>query len=124
MFILDVLAKFKHEDGNFKGEIAQDVKGLMALYEASQLRIEGEPLLEEAVDFCSNALEDMMPFLDQDEAIMVKNTLKNSYQRTSSTFMIKSFIKHYNGTTMSDLAKLELSKLQLLRRTEVDQISR
>ncbi|KAI3745450.1 hypothetical protein L1987_58562 [Smallanthus sonchifolius] len=120
----DVFASFKQKDGKFKGEIAQDVKGLMALYEASQLSIEGEHIIEEAADFSSHGLKEKIPFLDQDEATMVNNTLQHSYQRTSPTFIAKKFIKHYTGTTMCELAKLELAKVQLLHRTEVDLISR
>ncbi|KAL7606621.1 hypothetical protein Lser_V15G16599 [Lactuca serriola] len=120
----DVFAGFKQKNGIFLEEMTEDVKGLMALYEASQLSIEGEHILEEAADFSSHALKEMIPFLDQDEAIMVKNTLEHSYQRTSSTFMVKKFIKHYSGTTMSQLAEMELAKLQALHRTEVTQISR
>nr|UOF75544.1 terpene synthase [Atractylodes lancea] len=120
----DVFANFKQKDGKFKGEIAEDVKGLMALYEASQLSIEGEGILEDAAHFSRHCLEETMPFLDEDEAIMVKNTLVHSYQRTPSSFMVKRFIQHYMGTTMSQLADLELAKLQLVHQTEVDQISR
>ncbi|CAH1423896.1 unnamed protein product [Lactuca virosa] len=120
----DVFARFKQKNGIFLEEMAEDVKGLMALYEASQLSIEGERILEEAADFSSHALKEMMPFLDEDEAIIVKNTLEHSYERTPSTFMVKKFIKHYSGTTMSQLAEMELAKLQALHRTEVTQISR
>nr|KAJ0209242.1 hypothetical protein LSAT_V11C400179620 [Lactuca sativa] len=118
----DVFAGFKQKNGIFLEEMTEDVKGLMTLYEASQLSIEGEHILEEAADFSSHALKEMIPFLDQDEAIMVKNTLEHSYQKTSSTFMVKKFIKHYSGTTMSQLAEMELAKLQALHRTEVTQI--
>ncbi|CAI9279798.1 unnamed protein product [Lactuca saligna] len=120
----DVFARFKQKNGMFFEEIAKDVKGLMALYEASQLSIEGECILEEAADFSYHALKEMMPFLDEDEAMMVKNTLEHPYQRTSSTFMVNKFIKHYSGTTMCELAEMELAKLQALHRTEVNQISR
>ncbi|XP_071709173.1 (3S,6E)-nerolidol synthase 1-like [Rutidosis leptorrhynchoides] len=118
-----VFAKFKQNNGKFKGEIAQDVKGLMALYEASQLSIEGERILEEAADFCSHILKEKIMFLDQEEALMVKYTLEHSYQRTVSTFMVQNYIKHYMGTAMSELAMFELAKVQSLHRVEVDQIS-
>ncbi|KAI7756380.1 hypothetical protein M8C21_004485, partial [Ambrosia artemisiifolia] len=119
----DVFASFKQKDGKFKGELAEDVKGLMALYEASQLSIEGDHMIEEAADFSRDALAEKVPFLDQHEATMVNDTLQHPYQRTSPTFMIKKFIKHYTGTTMCELAKLELAKVQSLHQTEVDLIS-
>ncbi|KAL4585495.1 hypothetical protein LXL04_010116 [Taraxacum kok-saghyz] len=120
----EVFANFKQKNGRFKEEISRDVKGLIALNEASQLSLEGEDILEEAADFSSHALKELMPFLDEDEAIMVKTTLEHSYQRTSSTFMVKKFINHYTGTAMSELAKLELANVRSLHRAEVDQISR
>ncbi|XP_076920367.1 (3S,6E)-nerolidol synthase 1-like [Bidens hawaiensis] len=120
----DVFASFKQEDGKFKEEIAEDVKGLMALYEASQVSIEGDNMIEEAADFSSHRLKEMIPSLDQDEAIMVNDTFKYSYQRTSPAFMVKKYIKRYTGTTMSELAELELANVQSLHRTEIDLISR
>ncbi|KAI3498879.1 hypothetical protein L1887_34665 [Cichorium endivia] len=120
----DVFANFKQKDGRFMEEIAQDVQGLIALHEASQLCIEGERILEEAADFSSHALNEMIPYLDEDEGFSVKNTLEHSYQRTSSTFMIEKFIKYYAGSTMSEVAKLELAKVKVSHREEVDQISR
>ncbi|KAG6696554.1 hypothetical protein I3842_09G153500 [Carya illinoinensis] len=42
----DVFNKFKDEEaGKFNNELSEDIEGLMALYEASQLNIEGEDLL-------------------------------------------------------------------------------
>lgn len=66
----------------------------------------------------------MLPSLDQDQAMIATNTLQHTYQRTSSTFMVKKFMKVYTGTPMCELAQLELTKVQSLHRTEVDQISR
>ncbi|KAK9051760.1 hypothetical protein SSX86_028388 [Deinandra increscens subsp. villosa] len=120
----DVFSSFKQEDGKFKREIAEDIKGLMALYEASQLSIEGDHLLEEAADFCSHLLQQKIPFLDQDEAIIVNNALQFSYQRTSPSFMVKRFMKQYSGTIVSELANLELARVMSLHRTEVDLVSR
>nr|QVQ62887.1 linalool/nerolidol synthase [synthetic construct]USS30767.1 (3S)-linalool/(E)-nerolidol synthase [Laggera pterodonta] len=120
----DVFANFKQKDGRFKGEIAQDLKGLLALYEASQLSIPGEDILEEAADFSRYLLEQKIPFLGQEEALKVNNTLEHSYQKIPSNFRLKIFIKHYSGTTMSDLAMLELAKAKSVHATEVEQFSR
>nr|XP_043626346.1 (3S,6E)-nerolidol synthase 1-like [Erigeron canadensis] len=121
----DVFERFKQKDGNFKQEMAQDVKGLVALYEASQLSIEAEHILEEAAEFSSHALKDEnLPFLDQDETTMVRDTLEHSYQRTPSTFKVKKFINLFFGSAISDLAKLELAIAQHLHRTEVEEISK
>ncbi|CAL5383314.1 unnamed protein product [Camellia sinensis] len=47
----DVFHKFKDKDGRFKTELSEDIRGLMGLYEASQLSIEGEDILDQAADF-------------------------------------------------------------------------
>ncbi|GJT35156.1 zinc finger, CCHC-type containing protein [Tanacetum coccineum] len=60
MYSSDVFADFKQKDGKFKEEIAQDVKGLMALYKALQLSLDGEQILKEASDFSSGALKEMI----------------------------------------------------------------
>ncbi|WJZ96174.1 hypothetical protein VitviT2T_014885 [Vitis vinifera] len=48
----DVLNNFKNKEGKFKQNLREDIRGLMGLYEASQLSI-GEDILEEAGNFSS-----------------------------------------------------------------------
>ncbi|KAF5955990.1 hypothetical protein HYC85_008846 [Camellia sinensis] len=52
----DVFHKFKDKDGRFKTELSEDIRGLMGLYEASQLSIEGEDILDQAADFSAQQL--------------------------------------------------------------------
>ncbi|KAK4423940.1 Tricyclene synthase 0e23, chloroplastic [Sesamum alatum] len=47
----DVFNNFKGKDGKFKDTLKQDIKGLMALYEAAQLSFKGEDIIDEADDF-------------------------------------------------------------------------
>ncbi|WMV34388.1 hypothetical protein MTR67_027773 [Solanum verrucosum] len=50
----DVFKKFTEQDGKFKETVTNDVQGLLSLYEASQLRVRDEEILEEALTFkCS-----------------------------------------------------------------------
>ena len=47
-----MLNNFKIKEGKFKQNLREDIRGLMGLYEASQLSI-GKDILEEAGNFSS-----------------------------------------------------------------------
>ncbi|XP_057484921.1 myrcene synthase, chloroplastic-like [Actinidia eriantha] len=56
----DVFKNFTDEVGNFKTYIYEDVKGLLYLYEASYFSFEGERILEEARDFATKNLKNIL----------------------------------------------------------------
>lgn len=115
---------FKDKEEKFEAELIKDVRGLMGLYEASQLRTEGEFVLDEAEIFSSNILKGIVTFLDPHEARMVRNTLENSYQNSPSSFLIRNFLKQYTGTIMQELAEMELTIVQAIHNRELVQICR
>ncbi|RDY09558.1 (-)-germacrene D synthase, partial [Mucuna pruriens] len=47
----DIFYKFKDQSGNFNERLANDLQGMLSLYEATQLRCHGEEVLEEAHNF-------------------------------------------------------------------------
>ena len=53
MFInlTDVFYKFKDQTRNFSEKAANDIQGMLSLYEAAELRMHGEDILEEAHNF-------------------------------------------------------------------------
>ncbi|XP_049936310.1 myrcene synthase, chloroplastic-like [Nymphaea colorata] len=55
----EVFKVFKDERGKFKNTLAEDVKGLLSLYEASHLGFDGENILEEAMTFTTYHLKEM-----------------------------------------------------------------
>ncbi|KAG2689096.1 hypothetical protein I3760_09G124200 [Carya illinoinensis] len=57
----DIFKSFTNERGDFKECLYDDVEGMLALYEASFLLIEGESILEEARDFTTKHLKDYFP---------------------------------------------------------------
>uniref|UniRef100_A0ACD5V2E7 Uncharacterized protein n=1 Tax=Avena sativa TaxID=4498 RepID=A0ACD5V2E7_AVESA len=62
----DVFNKFKGEDGSFNTDITNDARGLLCLYNAAHLLINGEPTLEEAKAFARHHLE-LMSEYSEDE---------------------------------------------------------
>ncbi|KAE8677366.1 putative Peroxidase superfamily protein [Hibiscus syriacus] len=64
----DVFNKFTDDEGEFKEELASDVKGLIRLYEASQFRINGEKILDEALVFTTKHLQSSLAKQSTDES--------------------------------------------------------
>nr|WCC60121.1 terpene synthase [Pityopsis ruthii] len=117
--------KFKGNDGNFEDKSNKDdIVGLMALYEASQSRIEGETILDEAERYSCQLLNDMMNYVDDDQAGMIRHTLENPYHKTIALFNIKKSIKYFDGTILQELAELDFSMMQSIRQKESGQISK
>nr|XP_043630944.1 (3S,6E)-nerolidol synthase 1-like [Erigeron canadensis] len=120
----DPFMKFKGNDGNFEDKWNKDIVGLMALHEASHLRIKGEMILDEAERYSYRLLNDLMNYVDADQAEMIRNTLENPYHKTMPLFDIKKCIKYFDGTILQELAELNFSMMQSIRQKELDQISR
>ncbi|GJZ18719.1 amorpha-4,11-diene synthase [Tanacetum coccineum] len=64
---LDVSNNYKDENGAFKQSLANDVEGLLELYEATGMRVPGEIILEDALVFTRSHL-----------SIIAKDTLSTS----------------------------------------------
>ncbi|XP_034698596.1 (3S,6E)-nerolidol synthase 1-like isoform X4 [Vitis riparia] len=77
----DVLNNFKNKEGKFKQNLREDIRGLMGLYEASQLSI-GEDILEEAGNFSSLLLNACLQHFDHHQAAVVKNTLEHPHHKS------------------------------------------
>ncbi|KAF2303599.1 hypothetical protein GH714_019895 [Hevea brasiliensis] len=92
-----VFDRFKAEDGTFKKELTHEIKGLMGLYEASQLSIEGEFILDEAGDYSHQLLHSYMTSLDYPEARAVEHTLKHPHHKSHPKFLAKDFVTNLQG---------------------------
>ncbi|XP_037496550.1 probable terpene synthase 13 [Jatropha curcas] len=123
-----VFNNFKDE-GKFKKELTDDIKGLMGLYEASQLSIVGEDILDEAADYSHRLLNSSTTHLDDTQARIVKNTLQYPHHKSLSRFMAKSFIRDFqrpNGwmNELQELAKIDMKMVQSQHQQEILKISR
>nr|GMC83783.1 (3S,6E)-nerolidol synthase 1-like [Ipomoea batatas] len=125
----DVFTKFTSEKGQFKEELSKDIRGLMALHEASHLSIEGEDVLDEAAKFSRESLIASMVNLDECQASMVKNTLQYPYHKSLARFTAKTFIENMRienewEATLVNLATMDYSITQSFYQEEFRQILR
>ncbi|XP_031126906.1 (3S,6E)-nerolidol synthase 2, chloroplastic/mitochondrial-like [Ipomoea triloba] len=124
----DVFTKFTDEEGKFKEElISKDIKGLMALHEASHLAIQGEDILEEAERFSRESLMANMTCLDDCQAILVQKTLQYPHHKSLPRFTAKTIIENMRfenawEASLVNLATMEYSITQSLYQEEFRQI--
>nr|UXB54290.1 nerolidol synthase 1 [Atractylodes lancea] len=119
----DIFTKFKGNDENFEEKLNNDIRGLMALYEASQLSTEGEIILDEAANFSFQLLHHAMKSLDDDQARMVRHTLENPYHKTVALFNLNNYIEDFSDKVLQELAELDFSMVQSVHQMELNQIS-
>ncbi|KAK6283657.1 hypothetical protein POUND7_002609 [Theobroma cacao] len=124
-----VFDRFKDKEGSFRNELRRDIKGLMELYEASQLAVEGEDILDGAREFSSQALKTWQSGeLDQFSGRVIKTTLDQPYHKSLSRFTARNFLTNFKGTNewinvLQELAKMDFNIVQSLHQTEVVRIS-
>ncbi|CAL5384418.1 unnamed protein product [Camellia sinensis] len=124
----DVFDKFKDKDGRFKTELSEDIRGLMGLYEASQLSIEGEDILDQAADFSAQQLNGWLTRLDNHhQAKVISNTLGHPQHKSLAKFMAKNFLSDYNGpnaNVLQELAKMDFNMSPSMYQKEMLQVSK
>ena len=127
--ILDVFNNFKDNNGIFSQKLDENIYDLIGLYEATQLSIEREYVLEEAELFSGQLLNASLARLDNVRARFVANALENPCHKSLAKFTAKGL---FDGTHQSvnewinvlqGLAKVEFNKGQSLHRKEIVQIS-
>ncbi|KAG6394031.1 hypothetical protein SASPL_144607 [Salvia splendens] len=108
----EVFCSLMDEEGNFKACLREDMRGLISLYEASSLSVEGESIIDLAKDFSLNQLARRLnqitePLLKE----QVSHALEVSLHWRVHKLEAKWFIQLYENTTEANLALVELSKL-------------
>ncbi|KAI8567478.1 hypothetical protein RHMOL_Rhmol02G0125200 [Rhododendron molle] len=124
----DVFNHFKNKEGRFKSELSTDIKGLMALYEASHLSIKGEDILDQAADYSCLLLDGLMMNLDQRQARLVDSTLRHPYHKNLARFTARNFVSDYKGINgwvdgLQELATMDFKMVQSMNQREILQFS-
>ncbi|KAF6176034.1 hypothetical protein GIB67_003764 [Kingdonia uniflora] len=124
----DVFNKFKDENGTFKLSLRENHRGIMELFEASELRIEGEIILDEASVFASKHLNDVLKHVGEDEARVIRDTLNHPFNKSLARFKAKPYIKNFErdyGTNdiLQELVKVDFNIVQTLHQKELLEVS-
>lgn len=106
-------------------------EALMSLYEASQLRMEGEDVLDEAEFLSHQLLEKRMKFVEDDQAaITIRNTLAHphhkSFARITEKHLITNVIngKHGYEKALKEVAILDIAFMRTMHEKELCAFSR
>ncbi|KAH6822778.1 hypothetical protein C2S53_017074, partial [Perilla frutescens var. hirtella] len=70
------------DEGNFKKSIMNDVEGILNLYEASNFGVDGEDILDKALEFCSSRLESLIRGMDNSLSRRFNDALKIPISKT------------------------------------------
>ena len=128
--IAEIFNSFKNEIGGFKACLCDDIKGMLCLYEASFLLIEGESILEEARDFTTRQLKEYIKQnKDQNLSIMVSHALEIPLHWRMLRLEARWFIDVYRSRkemnpTLLELAELDFNMVQAAHQEDLKQVSR
>ncbi|XP_075523543.1 beta-farnesene synthase-like [Primulina tabacum] len=123
-----VFDKFKDADNKFLTSLESDIKGLLSFYEATDVRIQGENVLEEAVVFTTCHLNNILTSqADFSVRERVSQTLEKSIHCGVPIVVARYYIPIYEKEESNDkllvrLAKLNFRYLQNLYQTELSHL--
>nr|QBM78972.1 beta-cadinene synthase [Petunia x hybrida] len=124
----DVFNQFTYNDGKFKETLANDVQGLMSLYEAAHLRVHEEGNLEEALIFTTAHLESMATNLSNSLKVQVCEALSHPLRKTVPRVGARKYIYIYeniegHNDLLLKFAKLDFNMLQKLHQRELSELT-
>ncbi|TXG47435.1 hypothetical protein EZV62_026729 [Acer yangbiense] len=128
----DIFRGFTDGHGSFSTSKCRDIKGLIELFEASHVALEGENILEEAKGFSNGILRGAYSALDGELAAKVAHILELPTHWRLDWFQVKWHLKMYernkgiNSTTtiLCELAKLNFIMVQATHQNELKEVSR
>ncbi|WOH14534.1 hypothetical protein DCAR_0934053 [Daucus carota subsp. sativus] len=121
----DVFYKFKDNNVKFKESLAEDVRGMLSLYEAAHLMVHGETILEEALEFTTSHLNLYLNSnLNDPLAGLVGRALKYPLRRSLNRLVARHYISVYHklswhNQVLLDLAKRDFNRVQALHQSEL-----
>ncbi|KAG6397818.1 hypothetical protein SASPL_139266 [Salvia splendens] len=126
----DVFSKFVDEEGNFKESITNDVEGLLNLYEASNYGVQGEEILDKALEFSSSHLQSLIMNMSNDSvSTRVREALNIPISKTLNRLGARKFISMYKedgscNRKILDFAISDFNLVQKLHQKELSHLTR
>ncbi|XP_031128580.1 (-)-alpha-terpineol synthase-like isoform X2 [Ipomoea triloba] len=124
----EVFCGFMDEEGNFRRSLSEDTKGILSLYEATYLCMEGESIMEAAQHLCTKHLREIqnMKVLEED---LVEHALEMPVywrmQRFEARWFISVYEKRHNmKPVLLEFAKLDYNMVQAKYLEELKQMSK
>ncbi|CAI9274873.1 unnamed protein product [Lactuca saligna] len=124
-----IFNKYKNSDGSFMESMKDDVQGMLSLYEAAYMRVEGEQVLDEALAFTTyhlaNILENHTSLIEAQIHQALQQPLRKRLPRLEALRYIPIYQQEAShNDALLKLAKLDFNLLQDLHRKELSQISK
>nr|QJA18327.1 terpene synthase 12 [Andrographis paniculata] len=126
----DVLEVFMNEEGKFNDSLADNVQGILSLYEAAQYGIHGEEILDLAQDFASSHLESIVSKIGNSPlAARVKEAIETPIHKSLNRLHTMKFIRMYQqdecrNELLLAFAKLDFNLLQKMHQKEISDLTR
>ncbi|KAL4619167.1 hypothetical protein ACB092_06G060100 [Castanea dentata] len=125
----DAFNKFKDEDGQFKESLTSNVEGMLAFYEATHLRVHGEDILDEALDFTATHLKSTASLIGNPLAAQITRALKQPLHKGIPRLEARRYISIYeqdasHNKVLLKLSILDFNLVQSLHKEELRYITR
>ncbi|KAL5764744.1 hypothetical protein ACOSQ2_017358 [Xanthoceras sorbifolium] len=126
----EVFERFMEDDGKFKELLISDARGMLNLYEAAHLRVDGEDVLEEALAFTKAHL----PSLAEKSSSLhlskqIISALEMPFHKGMPRLETYQYISYYQedqhkNEMLLNFAIADFNQLQLLHQQEISQLIR
>ncbi|KAM4092723.1 hypothetical protein ACB094_06G061700 [Castanea mollissima] len=125
----DVFNKFKDEDGQFKESLTSNVEGMLAFYEATHLRVHGEDILDEALEFTTSHLKSTASLIGNSLVAQITRALKQPLHKGIPRLEARRYISIYeqdasHNKVLLKLSILDFNLVQSLHKEELSDITR
>ncbi|KAK9052913.1 hypothetical protein SSX86_029543 [Deinandra increscens subsp. villosa] len=129
-----IFNKYTNENGDFLESLRDDVEGMLSLYEAAHMRVEGEDVLDEALKFTKHNLGYIIKNHtssgdDVSLETQIHQALRQPLRKRLPRLEALRYIPIYqrqdsHNDELLTLAKLDFNLLQELHRKELSEISK